>query len=36
MADAFKSAGRGTRVYRAPLESAGVRLEPLEEQEACA
>ena len=36
MADAFKTAGRGTRVYRAPLESAGVRLEPLEEQEACA
>ena len=36
MADAFEQAGRKARCYRAPLDSFGVRLEPAEEQEACA
>jgi homoserine kinase len=36
MAGAFEKAGRNARCYRAPLDSAGVRLEPAEEQEACA
>jgi homoserine kinase len=31
MADAFRAAGRSARAYRAPLESEGVRLEPLSE-----
>ena len=36
MADAFEQAGRKARAYRAPLDSAGVRLEPARETEACA
>lgn len=31
MADAFRAAGRPARAYRAPLESEGVRLEPVTE-----